>query len=512
MKVFVSYEWGKKEEVVMRIFKLMRECGFEISTEPKKYTTEPIRLKLARSLLGCHAFSTVLFPSDPIIIPNWILYEIETASRYQVPSLLFIDKENLGYGYVSSTINDLYSKLNAPPQWYEFDKSNLLKGDLDKEIRDYINMHIEFLEERYEKVKSIMEFGIALELALHSENIKPFPDAINTIGDAFDKKHTLIYKATTEATRKITGGRLAFIGLLERGQEDWTQVVIKGFSGEYKIDEKKLHKLTLGFDGKGNTKGITGAVAHSGRPVLMGNIDDELKNLKKQNISFVDPLSPENQGTESDDSKNKKRIKSELCVPILLKGSPVGVIDIEDTTNEKFHQGHLLLLEWLARVVAIAYSSDQLESFIVNLSKAVDDEKRWMANILKSLMAWSRADYGFIAILDEIGKCRIRAIEDRGLLLHIRELANIDILEKGGLTKKVMNTGTITTIKDITQTGEYVPFWPDVKSEIAIPIRNSENLTVGVVDLEFKTLQNFDNIDDELYQALADLVLSKKSG
>jgi putative methionine-R-sulfoxide reductase with GAF domain len=194
-------------------------------------------------------------------------------------------------------------------------------------------------------------------------------------------------------------------------------------------------------------------------------------------------------------------INSEVCVPIKVKERVVGVIDVEHRAQNAFKDIHTDILDWLSKVLAIAYSSEQLENFIQDLSDVALGRKQIGQTVLKALMKFTQADYGFVAIVDKTGKCKIKAIIDR-------EIKNpMKIVKLGhGLTGKVLKSGKACYISDVSRDKSYYPCWENTISEIVLPILGTQKRVLGIINLEFKNYQDFKLIDRKLFNSMAKLV------
>jgi signal transduction histidine kinase len=87
-----------------------------------------------------------------------------------------------------------------------------------------------------------------------------------------------------------------------------------------KISQRKIRSLGLKIG-----QGVTGWVAKTGRPLLVSDVTKEPKYIQ------VD-----------------KRIRSELAVPLVLKGKVIGVINVDSTRRDAFSRTDLQLLANLA--------------------------------------------------------------------------------------------------------------------------------------------------------------------
>lgn len=203
------------------------------------------------------------------------------------------------------------------------------------------------------------------------------------------------------------------------------------------------------------------------------------------------------------------KVESEICVPIRLKDKIIGVIDVEDRNPRRFEQIHLILLEWLATVASIAYSADQLESFLKTLGSRSTGVRSFAETILATLSSWSLADHGFIALcLKPNSECTVVAIQDQNLSkeVHSKFSRNELVVEPGrGLAGRALQDGQARYIEDVGSQEEYLTWWTSTVSEIVIPVLQG-GAVMGLVNLEFSVKRDFRNLDRELLETLARLL------
>jgi putative methionine-R-sulfoxide reductase with GAF domain len=403
----------------------------------------------------------------------------------------------MGEGTMRVEVMEMIFGLTGVKQWYEFGEESLLKGYEDERILDFLHPIRRQLEEVSPSLKPSRQFALVAFQAMRKQ-IAPFQVGLEIIADAYDQNPSVIYEAVAKTAAKITGARFAFVGLLER-EANKTRIVLKGFEGINTSDKDALQKLDLEFDDSGKTKGITGYVAKSKMPILEGNLKDDYNKLEREKkIQFLDP--------------NNIGVQSELCVPILVKDNVVGVIDVEDQSRKRFDQVDQWILEWLAKVVAIAYSGEQLESFLRDWEAVALGKIEGPPIILKSLMNWTQADYGFVALVNPESRCYVQAIEDRGLVSTIRkqfEEGTLEVVPGIGLCGLALKSGLAQYVEDVADScgaKGYLPWWKGTVSEIVLPIISIGGKVIGIINLEYKRPRSFKNIDKRLFENIANLV------
>jgi PAS domain S-box-containing protein len=162
------------------------------------------------------------------------------------------------------------------------------------------------------------------------------------------------------------------------------ELILRAVSGPF---ETLIGHLRL----KIGQEGITGWVAHSGEPLLVNDVSREPRHY------FVE---------ESKDTK------SELAVPIKLKGEIIGVLDVQSVELDAFHHDDVSILQTLA---------DQLATPIENAR--LYEAERQQLHRLEELAAASRritADLDLAYVLEEIVTQALTTLEaDRAAIFLI---------------------------------------------------------------------------------------------
>jgi len=497
--IFVSCRWSEEFQGINNHIKdLIKRAGMIVSGKMEKTGVAPLALKETLNIMDAHGFCVVLIPQGRNIAPPEVLYEISTARIYQIPAFMFVEKTDTSRPEVSGSLRAYQADLNCPGEWFEFNKSDLLSGRDDERILRWLKDVKRFVISGYSKIHQRIEAGIASQWAQLSE-LQPFHTGLLQISEAYDKEPAILYNAAARAAAEITGAEFGFVGMLEP-QEEWMEIKIKGIYASSKSKEDKilnaLNKTKLGYNYDGETFGITGYVSKMGVPIREGHIQRDMNKLKEDGKNFRDP--------------SDLKIHSELCVPIEIKGRIVGVIDVESNFENQFQKVHQMILEWLSKVLAIAYSGEQLESLINDLSKslALADKKGLAEKILSTLMKWSQADSGFIGICRK-NACLVETIRGSGLKPEIKELfinRKLEINPNKGLSGKVLSSGEALYSEEVAREEKYLEWFKPVRSEIVLPIKSKTGSVMGVVDLEFTSPQKFENIDKNLFENLANIL------
>ncbi len=157
--------------------------------------------------------------------------------------------------------------------------------------------------------------------------LKVISDAGQQIASILDQQELLHQVVTLLAER--FGYYYASILLVDPEADE---IVLKANSGQIYV-ALESYRFKIGQDG------ITGWVAESARPLLVNDVTREFR------YSFVEVL---------------KDTRSELAVPILVKGQVIGVLDVQSTELNAFDKEDLFTLQALAEQTAVALDNAHL--------------------------------------------------------------------------------------------------------------------------------------------------------
>jgi GAF domain-containing protein len=165
-------------------------------------------------------------------------------------------------------------------------------------------------EERRRVTQLKLIGGITQKIASILNLDELLQQVINLIGDTFSYYRTAV--------------------LLVEADSD--ELVLRAVSSPFVAQIDRL-RLKIGQEG------ITGWVAYSGKPLLVNDVSREPRYYSSEEV---------------------KDTRSELAVPIKLKGEIIGVLDVQSAKLEAFSQGDVSLLQTLADQLAIAIENARL--------------------------------------------------------------------------------------------------------------------------------------------------------
>jgi putative methionine-R-sulfoxide reductase with GAF domain len=493
--IFVACRMADKYKEINECIKgLIKEAGMIVSEKMAEQGVIPIAMKETINVLNAQGFCVIFIPEDGKLTTEHVLHEMFTAKNFQIPAFMFVERSEFN-NQILEDLRKHQAELNCVGEWCEFKRSNLSSRTERERILRYLHQVKRFVIKEYSKISDKVELAVAA-LSAQLPDMEPFHSGLMEISEAYNKEPAILYNAAAKSAAEVTGAEFGFIGMLEpRG--DWVEVVITGFYGSSKTKSEKILKdlqsYKLGYNFKGETFGLTGHVAKMGTPLCEKHIQRDIEKFKEEKKNFIDP--------------GNIKIQSELCVPISLKGRTIGIIDVESIFENRFDKVHQMILNWLSMMLALAYSGEQLESFIGDLSKPLSKKER-AGRILNTLMNWSQADSGFIAILKK-GNCCVEAMQGIGLVDEIKKSykkGNLEIEPNKGLAGKVLSSGKAIYFEEAEREEGYLKWFNPVSSEIVLPIISENGNTIGVVDLEFTLRQQFEDIDKKLFENIANLL------
>lgn len=203
-------------------------------------------------------------------------------------------------------------------------------------------------------------------------------------------------------------------------------------------------------------------------------------------------------------------VRSELAVPMLLRGKLVGVIDIESTRENAFSEQDASLLRLLAaRAVASIENArlhqrvqrqNKVSRMLVHLAQefsSILHLDELLSTIAKTLKVLINYDALSVLLVDA----------ERQLLRHrfserYDQRVSLDNIPVGrGLTGSAAKSREIVRVHDTAADPRYIASHADIRSEIAVPLIVQDRV-VGVLDLESDRLAYF---TDEHVRVLSQL-------
>jgi nitrate/nitrite-specific signal transduction histidine kinase len=240
-------------------------------------------------------------------------------------------------------------------------------------------------------------------------------------------------------------------------------------------------------------EGISGWVAKTGQPLIVPDVSREPKYVHRPGA-----------GT-----------KSELAVPIKVKGQVIGVLNIESAELADFDDNDLTLVQSLANQAGIALENAGL--FQSEQKRA--DQFRLISEVGRSITSILNVDDLLSEIVDlvhgafDYHHVAIGLIEGNELVYKVGagELTEAGIefnpvrmkVGKEGLTGWVAGTGESVMVGDVSIDERYVNMvGSSTKSELIVPIKAKGDV-IGILDVQSDQLNAFNESDLLIMQSLA---------
>src|ERR1700692_4246331 len=248
--------------------------------------------------------------------------------------------------------------------------------------------------------------------------------------------------------------------------------------------QRLYHRFTIGYGEQASKdwqipvgQGITGTAAATGRAVRVADVREDPRY-----INIIDS------------------VRSELVVPLMVKGQSIGGLDIQSTQVDYFTRDQQTILTLMASRLAIAIENarlfervrSQADTLLVlnevgreaNSILAVEELLRRAAELVKRVI-----DYQILGIL----------LYDEGANLYRHRLdmkygqsaqGKMRISPTEGIVGAAIATQMPVRIPDVTLDSRYIMVNPETRSEMAIPMLHKGRV-VGVLDLESPQVNYF---------------------
>jgi len=238
-------------------------------------------------------------------------------------------------------------------------------------------------------------------------------------------------------------------------------------------------------------RGVVGWVARTRRPALLPDVEVDPRYLR-----------------------GDRPMGSELAVPLQIGERLFGVLNLEDRHRSAYTSEDVSLLQALADQLALAISSlERQEELrrsrerlrgIYRLSERLPQTQdvrtlvQYAVETLTEHFAYEHA----VIFLREGNELVLQALHTRLETGEIRREAFQRLPLSRGICGRVVRTGEPARVGDVTQDPDYVMAHPDVRSELAVPIRDGRGV-LGVINIESTRRHAFTAEDERLLQALA---------
>jgi sigma-B regulation protein RsbU (phosphoserine phosphatase) len=241
--------------------------------------------------------------------------------------------------------------------------------------------------------------------------------------------------------------------------------------------QRLYHRFTIGYGDEATKdwqiplgQGITGTAAATGRAVRVADVREDPRY-----INIIDS------------------VRSELVVPLIVKGQSIGVLDIQSTQLDYFTRDQQSILTLMASRLAVAIENARLFERVrshadtlrvlnevgreANSILAVEELLRRAAELVKRVI-----DYQILGILlydEPTNAYRHRLDVKYGQSAQ----GKLRVTPNEGIVGTAIASGQPVRVPDVTSDSRYIMVNPETRSELAIPMIHKGRV-VGVLDLE----------------------------
>ncbi len=236
-------------------------------------------------------------------------------------------------------------------------------------------------------------------------------------------------------------------------------------------------------------QGIVGRAAQTRRPVLVNDVKDE--------PAYIPSLAT---------------IRSELAVPLILKGRLIGVIDLGAPQPEFFNDSHVSLLELLAGRMAMAIENARLYRRTLRQARTLQLLNE-ISRELTSVLVLNE-------LLRKIGALTKRLVDYHrfGILLADDQTQTFNAVISLKQDERMPERPTVNygqgivgaaaalrepvVVPDVRKDARYISINPETRSEMTVPLIYRGRV-IGVIDLESPQLNYFNEEHVKIFSTLA---------
>ncbi len=317
---------------------------------------------------------------------------------------------------------------------------------------------------------------------IYSENAQALVDLVHEIGILAHESADLMsmLKAICQRVLDITEASLATISLVD---EELGESILTACATENPGSLPGELRKPVG-------EGVVGKVITSGEAVYL----DDTTGVE----GFVNLI---------------PGMKSELAVPLVLKGRTIGVLNIESKHAGRFGGWERGVLQAISNPIALAVENTRLHlernkriqqlSMLNQMSREITssvDSDTLLQRVTEAIR--KHLDYTFVAVgmLNEENRVVLKGFSS--VLPVTLPLGHSQALGEG-VVGMAAERGESVLIRDITTLENYVPVHKDIRCEMAVPMIAGDRV-VGYIDVEDIRERAFDKKDMQVLETVAD--------
>lgn len=204
--------------------------------------------------------------------------------------------------------------------------------------------------------------------------------------------------------------------------------------------------------------------------------------------------------------------RSELALPLLSRGQPIGSLSIQSDRPHSFTDVDISVLQAMADQVAVAIENARLFEETRQHLAEIETLHAVATAVTEVATESEMLDRALGIISQAISPAYCGAFltdeERQGLRVYlfragISRLLPDDIIPLGrGITGTVAVTGHPRRIADVRSEPAYYLYNPDTLSELCVPIKVGDRI-LGVINVESRHLNAFDEADEQLLSTIA---------
>ncbi len=205
-------------------------------------------------------------------------------------------------------------------------------------------------------------------------------------------------------------------------------------------------------------------------------------------------------------------IRSELTVPIVLKGVVWGLIDLQSDEEDGFSDEDIRVLSFIATNLAILFENASSVAALEHrgermrllhdvvhslaLSPSVDDLCKGVVKSISGTLGFSAVSiYGVEEGMPQVLASSAYPGSEYAAV-------NAKMRASGGLVGKAVREGRIRNTPDVYLDDSWIPLVPSVRSQLDVPIEFGGTL-FGILVFEDNSVNAFSRMDEELFSIMA---------
>jgi len=265
-------------------------------------------------------------------------------------------------------------------------------------------------------------------------------------------------------------------------------LLVDADAGELVLQASAGHtgRMYEGYRMKIGQQGITGWVAQTGEPLLVGDV------TKEPRYHLVEELGD---------------ARSELAVPIKAKGEVIGVLDVQSTQLNAFYEDDLFTLSTLADQVSVAIENARLYKQTQHRLSEVSTLYTLAKQVISSLELSTVLD-SIVSTLKLSINCRaccLFLLDEESQILEIKAAVGVKpkwrkevrLKVSEGIAGKVVAEAKPLYIPDARRDLNFIPFDPIVRSLLAVPMISKDKV-IGALCVDDDRPDAFSSDDGRL--------------